>query len=58
MAIQRDTTEERQARLDKMITEFRDAQKRALLKRGVTLWNRTDQEQALTPAVPPPDRIN
>jgi hypothetical protein len=44
MPIQRDTTDERQARLDKMIEEFRDAQKRVLLNRGIALWTRTERE--------------
>jgi len=58
MEIQRDTADERQDRLDRMIKEFQDAKKRALVKRGVALWNRTEQKRALMAVPPPPDTIN
>jgi L-ribulose-5-phosphate 3-epimerase UlaE len=45
MAIQRDDTDERQARLDWMIDEFRAAQKRQLVQRGIALRNRTQAIQ-------------
>ena len=41
-----------------MIKEFQDAKKRALVKRGVALWNRTEQKRALMAVPPPPDTIN
>ena len=55
MAIQRDATEERQARLDALIEKLRAAEKRQLLKRGIALWNRTEAES--THAMPA-EKIN
>ena len=43
MAIQRDDTDEREKRIDIMVEQFRTAEKRALLKRGIQLWTRTER---------------
>ena len=56
MAIDRNDTEERQARLDWMIEEFRAAQKRRLIKVGIALWNRTEAAQQAMACVQPPPR--
>jgi len=45
MAIDRNDSDERQARLDAMIAEFRAAQQRRLVKAGKILWNRTEAAQ-------------
>jgi len=42
MAIERGDADERQARIDMMIGEFRAAQQRRLLKRGIGLWKRAE----------------
>ena len=55
----REHTGDRQARLDQMIDEFRAAQQRRLVKRGMALWNRTEaahQVTALVEPAPPEDR--
>ena len=59
MAIQRDDTDERQARLDAMIEQIR-AEKRALLARGIALWRQTEAERRILRhgAMPPPEQIN
>jgi hypothetical protein len=44
MAIDRTHADELEARLTLMMEEFRAAQKRALIKRGIGLWNRTEAE--------------
>ena len=54
MAIDRNDTDERQARLDLMIEEFRAAQQRRLVKQGIVLWNRAEAAQAMACAAPPP----
>lgn len=60
MAIDRNTGEERQARVDAMIEEIRAAQQRLLVKRGIALWNRAEAAQqamaCLAPA--PPDKVH
>ena len=60
MAIQRDDTEERQARLDRMIEQFRAAERSALIKHGVALWMRTERQLGILPfdAPLPPNKIN
>ena len=60
MAIDRNDTEERQARLDAMIEEFRAAQKRRLVKAGIALWNRTEAAQLAMASgePPPPDKVH
>jgi hypothetical protein len=48
--------DERQARIDTMIDEFRAAQQRRLLERGLALWRRaeaTETAMAYTPPLPP-----
>lgn len=54
MAIDRNDTDERQARLDLMIEEFRAAQQRRLVKQGIVLRNRAEAAQARAYAAPPP----
>jgi hypothetical protein len=55
MAIDRSDHDERQARIDAMIEEFRAAQQRRLVKRGIVLWNRLEAaQQAMTWVEPPP----
>ena len=48
MTIELDMIEERDQRIAAMSEEFRAAQQRRLVKRGITLWNRS--EAALRPA--------
>ena len=56
MAIDRNDTDERQARLDTMIKEFRAAQQRRLVKRE-SLRNRAEGVQrAVVACVPPFER--
>ena len=45
MAIDRDDTDERRARLDRIMDELRAAEQRSLVKRGIDLWNRTERAQ-------------
>jgi hypothetical protein len=47
MAITRNDTNEREARLRKMIEEFRVAKQRQLVRRGMTLGNRAEAQHAL-----------
>ena len=61
MAIDRNTGEERQARVDAMFEDIRAAQQRLLVKRGIALWNRAEAAQQaiacrLAPA--PPDKVH
>jgi len=42
MAIHRDQKDEREKRIDILTEQFRAAEKRALLKRGIELWTRTE----------------
>jgi hypothetical protein len=60
MAIEQNDFEERQARIDAMVAEFRAAQKRRLVKRGIALWERTeaDQRNLAAQAAPPPTKVN
>lgn len=60
MKIERPDIDERQARLDKMIAEFRAARQRRLVNHGMTLWNRTEKtpHQAAAVADLPPTKIN
>jgi hypothetical protein len=60
MAIQRDDKDERETRLNTMIEQIRTAEQRALLKRGITLWTRTERQLGIVPfdATLPPNRIN
>jgi hypothetical protein len=60
MAIDRKDRDERQARIDALVEEFRAARQRRLLKRGIALWNRFEAEQqAMTCVVrPPPEKVH
>ena len=60
MAIVRNDSEERQARLDAMIEEFRAAQQRRLVKAEMARWNRTEAaQQAMAGVKPaPPDKVH
>ena len=59
MAIERDDIDERQARIEAMMAEFRVAQLRRLAKQGIALWKRTEMEQHLAAlATPAPTRIH
>lgn len=42
MAIERDDADERQARIDTMIGEFRAAQQRRLLQQSIAMWKRAE----------------
>ena len=44
--IDRNDSDERQARIDSMIETFRVAQQRRLVKRGIVRWNRAEAAQA------------
>ena len=60
MAIDRNDSEARQARLDAMIEEFRAAQQRRLVKAEMAHWNRTKAaQQAMACVKPaPPDKVH
>ena len=58
MAIERNTLEEQQARLDVMIAEHRVAEQRRLVKLGIALWNRTESSQQRAEARRRPETIN
>ncbi len=60
MAIDRNDSEERQARLDAMIEEFRAAQQRRLVKAEMARWNRTEAVQRAMACVKPapPDKVH
>jgi hypothetical protein len=59
MAIQRDKTNDRNAALDLVIEQFRAAEKRALVRRGVELWTRAEAERVMAPLRPlGPHKIN
>jgi hypothetical protein len=45
MAIDRESGDEGRARLQRVMAEFREAERRRLLKRGIELWNRSEREQ-------------
>lgn len=60
MSTDRNDGDEFQARIQALIEEFRAAQQRLLVKRGIALWNRTEAaHQARTwGQPPPPERIH
>jgi hypothetical protein len=60
MAIQRDDTDERQARLELIIEQSQAAEKRSLLKRGIALWTRTEAQRGMVrrDRSLPPEKIN
>ena len=45
MAIDRSNIDERQARIEVMLEEFRAAQQRQLVKRGIAMWERAEAAQ-------------
>ena len=57
MAIQRNHSDEREARLAILIERLQEAEKRALLKRGIELWTRTEGVMLREPA-PPAAKMN
>jgi hypothetical protein len=52
------TTDQRQARLEFMLEEFRAAQQRRRVKQGIALWNRTVAQVALAEPLPAPEKLN
>jgi hypothetical protein len=59
MAIERNDIEERPARINRMVAEFRAAQQRRMEKHGIALSNPTRMEQRIqSPAPLPPAKIN
>ena len=52
--------DERQSRIDALIEQFRAAQQRRLVKRGIALWKRAEAEQQAMKYVepPPPDKVH
>jgi hypothetical protein len=56
VAIDRNDSEERQARLDAMIEEFRAAQQRRRVKAEIVVWNRTAAAQRAVACVEPAPR--
>jgi hypothetical protein len=59
-AIERGDIDERQARLDVIVAEFRAAQQRRLVKQAIALWNRSDvaKRTAAARAQPPAEKLN
>ena len=53
MANQQDNTDERDVRIYTLAEQFRAAEKRALLKRGIELWTRSENGMFDMPPVPP-----
>jgi len=61
MANQRHDDEERESQLRTMMEQFRAAEERALVKRGITLWTRAERQLGIVPfadASLPPNKIN
>ena len=61
MANQRHDDEERETRLRTMMEQFRAAEERALVKRGITLWTRAERQLGIVPFADvslPPNKIN
>lgn len=60
MAIDRNDRDEREARLNALIEEFRAAQQRRLVKRGIALWNRAEAAHQAMACVdpPPPEKVH
>jgi hypothetical protein len=56
VAIDRNDSEERQARLDAMIEEFRAAQRHRLVKPEIVVWNLTETAQRAVACVEPAPR--
>jgi hypothetical protein len=53
-----ETTDQRQARLEFMLEEFRAAQQRRRVKEGIALWNRTVAQAVLSEKPPAPGKLN
>ena len=47
MAVHKNNTEERQARLELLMARYRDTEQRQLLKLGIALWKRTEAERRI-----------
>lgn len=60
MAIERNDIEERQARLDKMVTEFRASEQRRQERHGMALWNGVEvaRRQGAARVDLPPMKLN
>jgi hypothetical protein len=61
MANQREDNDEREAWLRTMMEQFRAAEQRALVKRGIMLWTHTERQLGIVSfadATPPPNKIN
>ena len=58
MANDDDATSQRRAHLERMLEEFRAAQKRRLVKKGIALWNRTAAQMALGNEPPSSKKLN
>ena len=60
MASQLDRTAEQQARLDRIIDEFRAARQRNFVKQGIALWDRTEEayQKKVARVEPPPAKPN
>ena len=58
MATDDETTDQRQARLEFMVEEFRAAQQRRRVKEGIALWNRTVALAVLAEKPPAPGKLN
>src|SRR5687768_16003251 len=60
MAVEEHDMAERQARLEKMLAEFRAAQQRRLVRQGMALWNKTEAAYMVAHAQtgPPPPKMN
>ena len=53
MANQQDNKDEREARIRILAEQFRAAEKRALLRRGVELWTGSESAILQMPSLPP-----
>jgi hypothetical protein len=58
MANDDETTDERLARLEFRLEEFRAAQHRRRVMQGIALWNRTAAQAALAEEPPAPEKLN
>jgi hypothetical protein len=60
MSSELDHLAKHQARLDRIMDEFRTARQRRLVKQGIALWNRTEEayRQAAAQGAPPPPKLN
>jgi hypothetical protein len=52
--------DERRARIEAMIAEYREAERRRIVKLGIALWNRTEAARRAKPlpGVPPPETVH